>query len=288
MSSMRNAVTRRPHKERAQPKSREKWGILEKHKDYSLRAQDYNLKKKKLGQLSQKAQERNPDEFAFGMLSQGKAGLGKHKASRTADGAESARLSHDAVKLLKTQDAGYLRTVAAKGRKEIDKLKEEVGLDSVTLNTRSAPIRPIHKTFADEDGEDVLVRGKKRTLSSNMIENGTRYTATHTIAEVHQVDAVMGLDIEDQENEPDVMKSRPTSKKAMATKQDAAARLRAERKKRKRLQEMRVAKLEALKTRQREILAAAEQLDLQRAKMARTVGGVNRNGVKFKIRERKK
>ena len=32
MSSMRNAVQRRNHKERAQPKSREKLGILEKHK----------------------------------------------------------------------------------------------------------------------------------------------------------------------------------------------------------------------------------------------------------------
>lgn len=32
MSSMRNAVQRRNHKERAQPLEREKWGILEKHK----------------------------------------------------------------------------------------------------------------------------------------------------------------------------------------------------------------------------------------------------------------
>lgn len=32
MSSMRNAVQRRNHKERAQPLERQKWGLLEKHK----------------------------------------------------------------------------------------------------------------------------------------------------------------------------------------------------------------------------------------------------------------
>lgn len=32
MSSMRNAVQRRNHRERAQPLERQKWGILEKHK----------------------------------------------------------------------------------------------------------------------------------------------------------------------------------------------------------------------------------------------------------------
>lgn len=283
---MRNAVTRRPHKERAQPQSREKWGILEKHKDYSLRAQDYNLKKKKLEQLSQKARERNPDEFAFGMLSQGKAGLGKHKAAKKADGAVSGPLSHDAVKLLKTQDAGYLRTVAAKGRKEIEKLAEEVGLDSVTLGShRTAK----HKTFADEDVETVLPRGKKRAASGHIIEQDSRAMAAHANRETNTVEsAASNLDLDDQENEPDITKPKPSSKKALAAKQDAAARLRTERKKRKRLQEMRVAKLEALKKRQREILAAAEQLDLQRAKMARTVGGVNKDGIKFKIRERKK
>src|SRR5271170_1794534 len=124
MSSMRNAVTRRPHKERAQPASRAKWGILEKHKDYSLRAQDYNVKKRKLSQLAQKAQERNPDEFAFGMLSADTAKQGKH--GQGGGGAE--RLSHDAVKLLKTQDGGYLRVVAGRGRREVERRGEVVGL----------------------------------------------------------------------------------------------------------------------------------------------------------------
>lgn len=34
MSSLRNAVKRVEHKERAQPASRRKLGLLEKHKDY--------------------------------------------------------------------------------------------------------------------------------------------------------------------------------------------------------------------------------------------------------------
>ena len=34
MSSLRNAVKRVEHKERAQPASRKKLGLLEKHKDY--------------------------------------------------------------------------------------------------------------------------------------------------------------------------------------------------------------------------------------------------------------
>jgi U3 small nucleolar RNA-associated protein 11 len=280
MSSMRNAVARRPHRERAQPASREKWGILEKHKDYSLRAKDYNVKKKKLAQLSQKAREKNPDEFAFGMLSQGKAGLGKHKSS-TKDGVPTGPLSHDAVKLLKTQDAGYLRTVAAKGRKEIERVKEEVGLDSVTLGGKAGS----HKRFSDEDTG--FNRSKKRTADGEVLETAYDIAAS-TMAEVEARASTLLQEMADPENEPDMEKPKPKSKKALLAEQDASARLRTERKKRKRLQEMRVAKLEALKKRQREILVAADQLELQRAKMARTVGGVNKNGVKFKIRERKK
>ncbi|EXJ88095.1 hypothetical protein A1O1_05023 [Capronia coronata CBS 617.96] len=277
MSSLRNAVARRPHKERSQPQSREKWGLLEKHKDYSLRAQDYNTKKKKLAQLSQKAREKNPDEFAFGMLSQGKAGLGKHKAA----GDQSGPLSHDAVKLLKTQDAGYLRTVAARGRKEIERLKEEVGLDAVTMGGSMGK----RKVFTDD--EDVMAtRGKKRTSDGEVMDQAPQVSTIELGVEVDQT--TERADLVEPEDDSDSRPSKRTSNKALAAKQDAAARLRAERKKRKRIQEMRVAKLEALRKRQREILAAADQLELQRAKMARTVGGVNKNGIKFKIRERKK
>ena|SRR6185369_5292565 len=68
MSTLRNAVHRRDHKERAQPLAREKRGLLEKHKDYVLRAKDYNFKQKRLKSLKEKALFRNPDEFYFKMI----------------------------------------------------------------------------------------------------------------------------------------------------------------------------------------------------------------------------
>ena len=81
---------------------------------------------------------------------------------------------------------------------------------------------------------------------------------------------------------------QPKSKKALQAEQQRKLDLRTARRRRKRLGELRAAKLEALKKRQKEIVAAAEQLELQRARMSRTVGGVNKDGVKWKIRERKK
>ena len=67
MSSLRNSLHRRNHKERSQPAAREKFGLLEKHKDYVLRARDYHSKQERIRRLRQKAADRNKDEFYFGM-----------------------------------------------------------------------------------------------------------------------------------------------------------------------------------------------------------------------------
>ena len=47
-------------------------------------------------------------------------------------------------------------------------------------------------------------------------------------------------------------------------------------------------RLQMVKKKERELVAAEEELEKQRAKMTSSVGGVNKNGVKFKIRERKR
>jgi len=61
---------RRTHKERAQPEERAKRGagLLEKHKDYVVRARNYNEKQRRLKALMEKARFRNPDEFYFKMV----------------------------------------------------------------------------------------------------------------------------------------------------------------------------------------------------------------------------
>jgi U3 small nucleolar RNA-associated protein 11 len=267
MSSMRNAVARRPHRERAQPEGRSKWGLLEKHKDYSLRAQDYNTKKKKLTQLTAKVRDRHPDEFAYGMLSKGSAKQGKHGR-----GGEENTLSHDAVKLLKTQDAGYLRVALAKGRKDMKKVNEELG---------AAGQRDGKKTIFEDDEAVSRAPKRRRTSEEEILDEVDANDLAYP-----DLPALEAFDTEFAPTHP--TKTSRAAAKTRKDKEDAAARLRAERKKRRRLQDVRKVRLEMLQKRQKEILAAADQLDLQRAKMAKTVGGVNRNGVKFKVRERKR
>lgn len=214
------------------------------------------------------------------MINSGRAGLGKHKSSHLDENTHNGKdaivlgkpLSHDAVKLLKTQDAGYLRTVAAKGRRQIERLGEVVGLDDVSGG------KGVGRKTVFEDAVGEVVRGTKRRASGR----GVTDVQTTPVGEIELDTNTILAD----ENESPKPKSK--SKKALQAETDALTRLKTERKRRKRLQDMRVAKLEALKKRQREILAAADQLELQRAKMARTVGGVNKDGVRFKIRERKR
>jgi len=118
MSSLRNAVPRRSHRERPQPLSRSKKGLLEKKKDYVLRAQDYKKKQHTLKRLSEKASERNPDEFYFGMVRER-----TQNGVPLADRPESKSLSVKEVKPLKVQDVKYLRTMRNIERKNIERLK---------------------------------------------------------------------------------------------------------------------------------------------------------------------
>jgi U3 small nucleolar RNA-associated protein 11 len=68
MSSFKNAFKGRAHKERSQVSTRKKLGILEKNKDYKLRAVNFHRKQEKLNVLREKAEFRNPNEFHMMMI----------------------------------------------------------------------------------------------------------------------------------------------------------------------------------------------------------------------------
>ncbi|PSS29580.1 hypothetical protein PHLCEN_2v2728 [Hermanssonia centrifuga] len=139
MSSLRNSLHRRNHKERSQLSHRSRLGVLEKHKDYVLRARDYHSKQDRITRLRQKAAERNKDEFYFGMVNE-KTERGVHVQDRG-----NVALPVDVVKVLKSQDENYMRTMRTAGLKKIDKLKSQ-------LTTLADLVKP----NPDEDDEDQL------------------------------------------------------------------------------------------------------------------------------------
>lgn len=71
MSSWKNAIRRREHRERPQPAVRAKFGMLEKHQDYKKRATNFHAKEKRMTALKQRAAFKNPDEFYFKMVKTG-------------------------------------------------------------------------------------------------------------------------------------------------------------------------------------------------------------------------
>ncbi|KAF2732701.1 U3 small nucleolar RNA-associated protein 11 [Polyplosphaeria fusca] len=274
----RNAVQRRNHKERAQPLERERLGLLEKRQDYKKRAQDHKVKRQKLKILKNKASERNPDEFSFGMMSSRVDSKGRKIADRG-----NKALSMDVVKLLKTQDAGYIRTMLQMVRKERQELEEKIFLGEKEAQTlaRERTKNGKHTVFVGDKEDQKGFKadewfGTERNMSDRAW-NRPRKQATTAKDESE----------DDEDTQPKKL-SKKLSKKQQESQKLAEKEERAVRKKRERAQERLTTHLEAVKARERDLVIADEELEKQRAKMSNTIGGVNKHGVKFKIRERKR
>ncbi|KAH9863807.1 hypothetical protein J1614_009739 [Plenodomus biglobosus] len=283
MSSMRNAVQRRNHKERAQPAEREKWGLLEKRKDYKLRAADHRSKKAKLKLLSQKARDRNPDEFSFKMMSSRVDKKGKKVADRG-----NQALSVEVVKLLKTQDAGYIRTMLQMARREREELEQRLILEEQgearAVKDEDAAKRRKHRVFVENEDE------QKEFDPDAWFGNGDELPGRTDPGELQNEWEDDEDDDDDDDAEEDESASRRNTPSKRQLEKEALAKIQARkfRKDRERAQSRTVMKLHAAKQREKALAAAENELDVQRAKMNHTVGGVNKNGVKFKIRERKR
>ena len=189
-------------------------------------------------------------------------------------------LSQEAVKLLKTQDSGYLRTMLQKTRRALEKREQEFilreGQGAEVLCSSSSSGQGQHVVFVGSKEEQKQRLRGQAIANSNDVGKGL---------ENH-----LGIDGIDRAEEslgsftPRKSKSRRAlEREELARKEEAILR-----KKHKKEQEARRSKLAALKAREKDLMDAENELELQRARMSNTVGGVTKAGLKWKVRERKK
>lgn len=190
--------------------------------------------------LKQKVLDKNPDEFYFGMMSRkGPSTTGKNRTGTVNGDRGNEALSQEAVRLFKTQDLGYVRTMRNKALKEVEELERRaVGIKGAGKKV----------VFVDDEEEQRQKVGDTAEMHIDSDED------------------------DDKEAETDDIETKNFRK----------------------MQQKEVDKLESRLDSARERLEAltdAEQaLELQRARMAKspTVGGVTKNGAKFKVRQRKR
>lgn len=170
MSSFRKRekVAQREHRERGQLHSRRNIGILEKHKDYVIRAKSFHRKKAALKSLHEKARNRNPDEFYYKMVNKSLK-EGKHVEEQPAED-----LSSDQLMLLNTRDHKYVQMKIASERNKIERLTSSLHLSDQAAKTNT------HTYFVDSENEEEVkevVDEKRQRLGSQ----GPAHTSTDSL-----------------------------------------------------------------------------------------------------------
>ena len=157
-------------------------------------------------------------------------------------------LSHAAVTLLKTQDAGYIRTMLQQTRKERERLEQQAIL-------------------GDQQSEE------SKQAAAHKREQGRKLVFVDTLPPQAAPPVLKVLDPEEDD------KGDSQENQSLQT---------AEESQRRKAQATRMSKLAALGEREAALAEADQELDLQRARMSNNLGGVNKNGIRWKHKGRKK
>lgn len=174
MAKLVHNVQKKQHRERSQLTGRSRLGLLEKHKDYVKRAQDYHKKEKSLKILRSKAKERNPDEYYHGMHSRGVDSKGLLHSSRHGTD-DDASLSMDQVKLMKTQDSNYVRTLRQMELHKTNKKSKDLLFDSNGTHTVFVDSKEDMEEFRPEEffntTHEMLNRRENRLTREQLTSN---------------------------------------------------------------------------------------------------------------------
>ena len=196
-------------------------------------------------------------------------------------------LSHEAVKLLKTQDAGYLRTMAQKARKERERLEQDL------LLGEGKAVRVLGQSAEDTVGQHTMfVESREEQRHFDPEERFGR--AEKGLGGIYNRPRIVGIDHSTRNEDTDEGRdSKPTpaaikSKRVLEAELQARKDEKAQRRLHQRAEDARRHKLQAAKARERDLMAAEQELDLQRARMSNSIGGVTRHGVQWKVKERKR
>lgn len=196
------------------------------------------------------------------MLSERTGTQGKH-GTRDSSGA----LSVEAAKLLKTQDAGYLRVVGERVRRQLEAAEKDMNLQDGIKQVADGDAGRKKLIFADSVGEQKQKAKLKARNNGDEEDEEAEYNS---------------------EFEDEAASSTQKSKKQLEAENEARKEMMRARKLKRRAAESRRKTVAALAKQHEDILAAERELEWQRGKMENSVGGVNKNGVKWKIRERKR
>lgn len=199
---------------------------------------------------------------------------------------EDASLSLETVRLLKTQDAGYLRVMGDKVRKNMEELEREIRLQD-----------GIRGALGEDEEDGNVDMDEDDEFDTPKVKKGGKIVFVGSVEEQRRKVSKRGDDEEDEDEDEiddeldDAVSGKKEGRKTQTQIEEEERLLRLlrnARNKKKRAAEVRLRKLQVLRKQHTDIVAAERELDWQRARMENAVGGVNKNGVKWKVRERKR
>ncbi|KAI8810828.1 Utp11 protein-domain-containing protein [Cladochytrium replicatum] len=273
MSSLRKYAPRRTHRERGMPAANaarllrrskkdaaeERTVLLEKKKDYRLRAADYNAKQKQLKLLRLKAATRNPDEFYFGMINS-KTKEGVHIVER------NEKMDHETMQLLKTQDKKYISYARSVNAKKIERLQN-------TMHFEEGDIEEGKVASEDEDEDEDMSDAQAKKPKSDR---------KHTIFVDDEDEAKKFDPVERFDTKPEFLDRTFNRPRASAISEEESLVIRKPNQKLQRYREYARRELESRKKRDHQLRKMEQELDIRRALMSkgpRARAGTDANGL---------